>query len=76
MQVRSGKTAYGTHIFGSLRLPTIKDSYIHVRLIDDDGTEDVKFHSILTDEVRDDEGNIMAWNGIQTGDKPLEWFNE
>lgn len=41
------------------------------------GTEDVTFHSILTDEGnRDEDGHPTTWQAIQTADTPLAFFNE
>lgn len=41
------------------------------------GTEDVLFHSLFTDEGnRDPEGRPTTWRAIQTNDVPLEFFNE
>lgn len=39
------------------------------------GTQDVTFHSILTDEVREGD-QVIDWRAIQTEDKALEFFNE
>ncbi len=44
---------------------------------DNQGTEDVVFHSLFTDEGnRDEEGRPTTWRAIQTRDTPLEFFNE
>lgn len=40
-----------------------------------EGKEDVTFHSIFTDKVKED-GKMVAWKGIQTRETPLDWFNE
>ena len=41
------------------------------------GTDDVLFHSIFTDEGnRDADGRPTTWRAIQTRDTPLEFFNE
>jgi len=77
--VRSGATSYGTIIFGKIRIPAIEDGYIHVRIHDphNRGVEDVKFHSLFTDEGdRDADGHPTTWRAIQTLDTPLEFFNE
>ncbi|KAI5123699.1 hypothetical protein M0805_001725 [Coniferiporia weirii] len=81
--VRSGPTAYGTIIFGKLRIPAVNDDegagFVHVRIHDppNKGDSDVLFHSILTDEgSRDADGHPTTWNAIQTMDTPLEFFNE
>jgi len=81
VEVRSASTSYGTIIFGKIRIPVIKDEkgdgFIHVRIHDppNRGIEDVKFHSLFTDEKRN-EGQPMTWQAIQTIDTPLEFFNE
>lgn len=41
------------------------------------GTEDVIFHSIFTDEGnRDKDGHPTTWQAIQSADTPLTFFNE
>ena len=41
------------------------------------GVEDVRFHSIFTDEgKRDEDGHAERYQAIQTRDFPLEFFNE
>ncbi|GAA5852308.1 hypothetical protein JCM8547_006731 [Rhodosporidiobolus lusitaniae] len=77
-QVRSASTAYGAVIFGKLRIPAIVDGYIHVRIHDTPGEaqENVRFHSIYTGEIRNDEGKVVDWQAIQTKETPLEFFNE
>ena len=41
------------------------------------GSDDVRFHSIFTEEIRpDDETPPTGYCAIQTLDKPLEFFNE
>ncbi|KAG7098775.1 hypothetical protein E1B28_000683 [Marasmius oreades] len=63
--VRSGPTTYGTIILGKIRIPAVNDA------------EDVKFHSILTDEGnRNEDGQPTTWCAIQRNDYPLEFFNE
>jgi len=83
VEVRSGPTSYGTIIFGKIRIPAIRDEegagYIHVRIHDppNRGTEDVRFHSLFTDEGgRTPGGNPTTWRAIQTLDTPLEFFHE
>ncbi|KAK7005688.1 hypothetical protein R3P38DRAFT_3039001 [Favolaschia claudopus] len=53
--------------------------FIFVRIHDPpgEGTENVKFHSLFTDEGKDEEGhNNGFYRAIQTNSKPLEFFNE
>jgi hypothetical protein len=77
--IRSGPTSYGTIIFGKIRIPAIADGFIHVRIHDppNKGVEDVKFHSLFTDEGnRDEDGHPTTWRAIQNLDTPLGFFNE
>ncbi|KAJ7268792.1 hypothetical protein B0H12DRAFT_67998 [Mycena haematopus] len=56
-----------------------KLGFIFVRIHDPpgDGIENVKFHSLFTDEGKDAEGNNNGYyRAIQTNSKPLEFFNE
>jgi hypothetical protein len=83
VEVRSASTSYGTIIFGKLRIPLVKDDegegFIHIRIHDppNRGTEDVRFHSLFTEEIRkDEETPPTGYRAIQTRDKPLEFFNE
>ncbi|PPR05808.1 hypothetical protein CVT26_010088 [Gymnopilus dilepis] len=83
VEIRSAKTAYGTIILGKLRIPAVKDEegegFIHVRIHDppNRGTEDVRFHSLFTEEIRkDEETPPTGFRAIQTRDKPLDFFNE
>ncbi|KIP10889.1 hypothetical protein PHLGIDRAFT_100464 [Phlebiopsis gigantea 11061_1 CR5-6] len=80
---RSAPTSYGTIILGKIRLPAVQDAegagFVHVRIHDppNRGTEDVRFHSIWTDEGHPDaDGRPTTWRAIQTEDTPLEFFNE
>ncbi|KAJ4476967.1 hypothetical protein C8J55DRAFT_94171 [Lentinula edodes] len=81
--VRSAPVSYGTIILGKIRIPAINDEegegFIHVRIHDppNRGTEDVKFHSIYTDEGnKNADGQATTWCAVQTKDTPLEFFNE
>ncbi|KAG6920283.1 hypothetical protein DXG01_005052 [Tephrocybe rancida] len=80
VEVRSASTSYGTIIFGKIRIPAINDAegqgFIHVRIHDppNRGTEDVRFHSLFTDEGHS--GGESTWRAIQTSETPLEFFNE
>ncbi|TFY82814.1 hypothetical protein EWM64_g1201 [Hericium alpestre] len=83
MQVRSGPTSYGSIILGKIRIPAVQDEqgegFIHVRIFDpvNRGTEDVKFHSIFTDEGnKNADGQATTWQAIQTASTPLEFFTE
>ncbi|KAF8070646.1 hypothetical protein FPV67DRAFT_1032903 [Lyophyllum atratum] len=74
VEVRSAATAYGTIIFGKIKIPAIKDDdgegFVHVRIHDppNRGKDDILFHSLFTDEA--------TWRAIQTADTALEFFNE
>ncbi|KAF9263341.1 hypothetical protein L218DRAFT_973148 [Marasmius fiardii PR-910] len=81
--VRSGPTTYGTIILGKIRIPAVEDvegeGFIHVRIHDppNKGIDDVKFHSIHTDEGnRNEDGQPTTWRAIQTKEYPLEFFHE
>jgi hypothetical protein len=81
--VRSASVSYGTIILGKIRIPAINDAegegYIHVRIHDppNRGNEDVKFHSIFTDEGKKNaDGHPTTWRAVQTKETPLEFFNE
>ncbi|KAJ7079113.1 hypothetical protein B0H15DRAFT_924623 [Mycena belliarum] len=53
--------------------------FIHVRIHDPpgDGVENIKFHSLFTDEGKDKDGNNNGfYRAIQPNSKPLEFFNE
>ncbi|KAF8160825.1 hypothetical protein B0H34DRAFT_698262 [Crassisporium funariophilum] len=83
VEIRSASTSYGTIILGKIRLPAVNDEqgegFIHVRIHDppNRGTEDVRFHSLFTDEGRKNaEDPPTSWCAIQTESKPLEFFNE
>ncbi|KAI0785624.1 hypothetical protein C8Q75DRAFT_800039 [Abortiporus biennis] len=83
VEIRSSPTSYGTVILGKIRIPAVNDDegegFIHVRIHDppNRGTEDVRFHSLFTDEGnRDEDGQPTTWRAIQTRNTPLEFFNE
>lgn len=83
VEVRSASTSYGTIILGSLRIPAINDElgegFVHVRVHDppNRGTQDVKFHSLFTNEYRERPDEPPTdWCAIQTAATSLEFFNE
>ncbi|THH31812.1 hypothetical protein EUX98_g2399 [Antrodiella citrinella] len=83
VEVRSAPTSYGTIVLGKLRVPAVNDEegegFIHVRIHDppNRGQEDVRFHSIWTDEGnKTADGHPTTWRAIQTKDTPLIFFNE
>ena len=59
---------YRFHLLPPIALLTLKPCQ---------GTEDITFHSIFTDEGnRDKDGHPTTWRAIQTADTPLVFFNE
>ncbi|CAA7261675.1 unnamed protein product [Cyclocybe aegerita] len=83
VEVRSAATSYGTIILGKIRLPGVKDEegegFVHVRIHDppNRGTEDIRFHSLFTDEIRKDPDEPpVDFRAIQVASKPLQFFNE
>jgi hypothetical protein len=83
VQVRSASTTYGQIVLGKIRIPAVRDAqgegFVHVRIHDppNKGTEDVTFHSIFTDEIRENIGDQPSdYRAIQVAEKPLEFFNE
>ncbi|KAJ7497533.1 hypothetical protein FB451DRAFT_1211842 [Mycena latifolia] len=87
--VRSAVTSYGPIILGKIRIKAIKLNehgsgddkygYIFVRIHDPpgDGVENVKFHSLFTDEGKDKDGNNDGvYRAIQANSTSLEFFNE
>ncbi|GAA5841035.1 hypothetical protein JCM11251_006790 [Rhodosporidiobolus azoricus] len=77
-EVRSASTAYGHIIFGKLRIPSIVDAYLHVRIHHTPGAgqDNVKLHSVLTNEVKDSKGNIIGFDAFQPKSARLDFFNE
>jgi len=74
VQVKTGETAYGLHLFGKLRVHGVDDAFIHVRLFVTEET--VKVHAIQTDEhYKDDQGHTH-FTAIFREKDVLEWFNE
>lgn len=83
VEVRSAPTAYGQIVLGKIRIPAVRDEhgegFVHIRIHDppNKGSEDVIFHSLFTDEIRDDPNERpIDYRAIQTADKSLEFFNE
>jgi len=81
--VSSASTSYGTIVIGKIRIPAVHDDlgagYVHVRIHDppNRGIDDVKFHSLFTDEGgKDHDGHPTIWRAIQTEGTPLKFFNE
>ncbi|KAF9568055.1 hypothetical protein CPC08DRAFT_680317 [Agrocybe pediades] len=81
VEVRSAATSYGTIILGKIRVVNDNqgEGFVHVRIHDppNRGNEDVRFHSIFTNEIRPDpEAPPTDFCAIQTREYPLEFFNE
>jgi len=77
--VDNAATSYGEIILGKIRIPSIPDGYIHVRIHDppNKGEDDVIFHSLFTDEGhRNADGQPQSWDAIQWEKTPLKFFNE
>jgi hypothetical protein len=81
--VRVASSAYGLHIFGKVKLPTLDNAYIHVRIFGSarDGTDgsslderEYSLHSIHTEEVLKDDGD-RVYRAILGKDDALEWFD-
>ena len=55
--------------------PLLSTAFLTLNL--SQGTEDITFHSIFTDEGnRDKDGHPTTWQAIQTADIALVFFNE
>ncbi|KAF7981885.1 hypothetical protein HWV62_31461 [Athelia sp. TMB] len=81
--IRSGATSYGTILLGKIRIPAVNDElgegFVHVRIHkgEVDGKDDIRFHSIFTNEGDKDElERPQSWQAVQTEATPLEFFNE
>jgi hypothetical protein len=81
--VRVANSAYGLHLFGKLKIPTLDDAYIHIRIFGSakDGTDgssvderEYKLHSIHTEEVVKEDGDRVYRAIFGKGDA-LEWFD-
>jgi hypothetical protein len=76
-------SAYGLHLFGKVKIPTIDNAYIHVRIFGSakDGTDgssaderEYKLHSIHTEEVVKGDGD-RVYRAIFAKNDELEWFD-
>jgi len=72
VQVRTGDSAYGLHLFGKVKIEKVDDAYIFVRLFVGEGGKDVKVHCVHTSE----DLATKKFNGIFHEKDQLEWFNE
>lgn len=83
MSVRVAVSAYGLHLFGKVKLPTVDNAYIHIRVFGSakDGTDgsslderEYSLHSIHTEEVVKDDGD-RVYRAIFEKEDALEWFD-
>lgn len=81
--VRVASSAYGLHLFGKVKIPSVSDAYIHVRIFGSakEGTDgsnpderEYKLHSIHTEEVVKVDGD-RVYRAIFKKDDTLEWFD-
>jgi hypothetical protein len=81
--VRVANSAYGLHLFGKVRLPAVKDAYIHVRIFGSakegtDGSEaderEYKLHSVHTEETVKSDGD-RVYRAVFAEKDELEWFD-
>ncbi|KAK4682028.1 hypothetical protein QC764_112810 [Podospora pseudoanserina] len=76
-QVRVAVSAYGIHIFGKVRIPTLPDdgpAYIHFRAFTGGPDDEAKLHSIHTEDKEEPDGG-HTFRAIFTQNDPLEWFD-
>ena len=83
VSVRVANSAYGLHLFGKVRLPAVKDAYIHVRIFGSakegtDGSEvderEYKLHSVHTEEDVKSDGD-RVYRAVFAETDELEWFD-
>ncbi|KAF2642497.1 hypothetical protein P280DRAFT_467842 [Massarina eburnea CBS 473.64] len=81
--VRVANSAYGLHLFGKVKIPSINDGYIHIRVFGSakEGTDgsstderEYSFHSIHTEEVVKDDGD-RVYRAMFGKNDALEWFD-
>jgi len=81
--VRVGNTAYGLHLLCKVKLPSLENGYIHVRLFvgakdGTDGSEEeerkVELHSIHTEESVKEDGD-RVYRAIFGKEDELKWFD-
>ncbi|KLU89324.1 hypothetical protein MAPG_08297 [Magnaporthiopsis poae ATCC 64411] len=76
-EVRVATSAYGIHIFGKVRIPSMPadgPAYIHFRLFSTGADDPAKFHAFHTEE-KEEEGGGKTFRAIFTDRDPLEWFD-
>jgi len=75
--VRVAPSAYGIHVFGKVRIPSMPESgpaYIHIRIFTPGGGEEARLHCIHTEE-KDDGAGGKTFRAVFTKDDELEWFD-
>jgi hypothetical protein len=81
--VRVASSAYGLHLFGKVKIPTLDNAYTHIRIFGNakDGTDgsslderEYSLHSIHTEEVIKDDGD-RVYRAIFGKNDALEWFD-
>ncbi|KAG7292328.1 hypothetical protein NEMBOFW57_002363 [Staphylotrichum longicolle] len=76
-QVRVATSAYGLHLFGKVRIPSLPDegpAYIHFRAFTGGPDDQAALHSIHTEDKEGPDGG-HAFRAIFTKDDTLEWFD-
>lgn len=76
-EVRVATSAYGIHLFGKVRIPSMPadgPAYIQFRLFSTGADDPAKFHSFHTEE-KEEEGGGKTFRAIFTDRDPLEWFD-
>lgn len=76
-EVRVAKSAYGIHLFGKVRIPSMPadgPAYIHFRLFSTGADDPAKLHAFHTEE-KEEEGGGKTFRAIFTDRDPLEWFD-
>jgi len=76
-QVRVAVSAYGLHIFGKVRIPSLPDdgpAFIHFRAFTGGPDDMATLHSIHTEDREAPDGG-HTYRAIFTEADPLEWFD-
>ncbi|KAK4044593.1 hypothetical protein C8A01DRAFT_31383 [Parachaetomium inaequale] len=76
-QVRVAVSAYGLHLFGKVRIPSLPDegpAYIHFRAFTGGPDDQATLHSIHTEDKEEVDGG-HSYRAIFTKDDALDWFD-
>ncbi|KAL1838654.1 hypothetical protein VTJ49DRAFT_2433 [Mycothermus thermophilus] len=76
-QVRVGRSAYGLHLFGKVRIPALSDegpAFIHFRAFTRGPDDPATLHTIHTED-KEVTGGGHSYRAIFTKEDPLEWFD-